>query len=239
MNGNCSSQACRRAMRLQVRRINHHRSRRGARIGQGRKDPIKHARLRPAHETVVECLVRPKDRRCILAHQPVADHVVRREIDPLDRFLVLLTPADHPPVIDTRNAARLVRKKRLQALKLRLGQPEVVVGHRKLPTFGSRNHISTVRGIPFMDPEPRCLIPRFDGAIHSLEWKEALWDKFVTGAPRTVTRQAISEGNLPRGHARSPSSNTAIASFDRGVEQRARYQSEDGREVAEAADCRG
>ncbi|WP_300075050.1 hypothetical protein, partial [uncultured Ruegeria sp.] len=25
----------------------------------------------------------------------------------------------------------------------------------------------------------RCLIPRFDGAIHSLEWKEALWDKFV------------------------------------------------------------
>ena len=30
----------------------------------------------------------------------------------------------------------------------------------------------------------RCLIPRFDGAILSKEWKEALWDKFVTGAPR-------------------------------------------------------
>lgn len=27
-----------------------------------------------------------------------------------------------------------------------------------------------------------CLIPRFDGAILSQEWKEALWDKFVTGA---------------------------------------------------------
>ena len=25
----------------------------------------------------------------------------------------------------------------------------------------------------------RCLIPRFDGAILSQEWKEALWDKFV------------------------------------------------------------
>ena len=25
----------------------------------------------------------------------------------------------------------------------------------------------------------RCLIPRFDGVILSLEWKEALWDKFV------------------------------------------------------------
>ncbi|MFT7310038.1 MAG: hypothetical protein ACI853_000522, partial [Paracoccaceae bacterium] len=30
----------------------------------------------------------------------------------------------------------------------------------------------------------RCLIPRFDGAICSLEWKEALWDKYVTAAPR-------------------------------------------------------
>lgn len=29
-----------------------------------------------------------------------------------------------------------------------------------------------------------CLIPRFDGAILSLEGKEAMWDKYVTGAPR-------------------------------------------------------
>ncbi|MBQ0803914.1 MAG: hypothetical protein KBT65_03430 [Sulfitobacter sp.] len=34
---------------------------------------------------------------------------------------------------------------------------------------------------------PRCLIPWFDGAIYSLEWKEALWDKFVMGAPRPRT----------------------------------------------------
>ncbi len=32
-----------------------------------------------------------------------------------------------------------------------------------------------------------CLIPRFDGVILSKEWKEALWDKFVTGAPRPRT----------------------------------------------------
>jgi hypothetical protein len=32
-----------------------------------------------------------------------------------------------------------------------------------------------------------CLIPRFDGVILSQEWKEALWDKFVTGAPRPRT----------------------------------------------------
>jgi len=29
-----------------------------------------------------------------------------------------------------------------------------------------------------------CLIPRFDGAIRSLEWKEAIWDRYVMGAPR-------------------------------------------------------
>jgi hypothetical protein len=27
---------------------------------------------------------------------------------------------------------------------------------------------------------PSCLIPGFDGVIHSLEWKEAIWDRFVT-----------------------------------------------------------
>ncbi len=33
----------------------------------------------------------------------------------------------------------------------------------------------------------RCLIARFDGAILSQKWREALWDKFVTGAPRPRT----------------------------------------------------
>ena len=37
------------------------------------------------------------------------------------------------------------------------------------------------------DRTPRCLIPWFAGAILSQEWKEALWDKFVTGAPRPRT----------------------------------------------------
>ena len=33
----------------------------------------------------------------------------------------------------------------------------------------------------------RCLIPRFDGAILSLEWKEAIWDRYVTGASQSRT----------------------------------------------------
>ena len=37
----------------------------------------------------------------------------------------------------------------------------------------------------------RCLIPRFDGAILSQGWKEAVWDKFVTGAPRPRTLSVL------------------------------------------------
>ena len=44
----------------------------------------------------------------------------------------------------------------------------------------------------------RCLIPRFNGVILSQEWKEALWDKFVTGAPRqrTLSEQQYSDRKL-------------------------------------------
>ena len=43
-----------------------------------------------------------------------------------------------------------------------------------------------------------CLIPRFDGVIFSLEWKEALWDKFVIAAPRprTPSEQQYSDRKL-------------------------------------------
>jgi hypothetical protein len=44
----------------------------------------------------------------------------------------------------------------------------------------------------------RCLIPQFDGAILSQEWKEALWDKFVMAAPRprTPSEQQYSDRKL-------------------------------------------
>ncbi|RFF42591.1 hypothetical protein DZD52_01295 [Xanthomonas nasturtii] len=41
----------------------------------------------------------------------------------------------------------------------------------------------------------RCLIPGFDGALFSHEWKEALWARFCMGAPlrqrRSVERYKI------------------------------------------------
>lgn len=36
-----------------------------------------------------------------------------------------------------------------------------------------------------------CLISRFDGVVLSSDWKEALLDKFVTGAPRPRTPSAL------------------------------------------------
>ncbi len=49
-----------------------------------------------------------------------------------------------------------------------------------------------------LDTQPRCLIPRFDGAILSLEWKEAAWDRYVMGAPRprTPSEQQYSDRKL-------------------------------------------
>jgi hypothetical protein len=37
---------------------------------------------------------------------------------------------------------------------------------------------------------PRCLVPGFDGAFFSAEWKEALWGRFTTGAPQRL-RQSV------------------------------------------------
>ena len=44
-----------------------------------------------------------------------------------------------------------------------------------------------------------CLIPGFDGAIHPLEWKEAVLDRYVTGGsrPRTLTEQQYTDRKLP------------------------------------------
>ncbi len=40
--------------------------------------------------------------------------------------------------------------------------------------------------------KPRCLIPGFDGALFSLEWRDALWDRFYMAAPRRQ-RQSVEQ----------------------------------------------
>jgi hypothetical protein len=39
----------------------------------------------------------------------------------------------------------------------------------------------------------RCSVPAFDGTIFAIEWKEALWARFYTGAPRQL-RQSPGSG---------------------------------------------
>ena len=106
-------------MSLEVCRIDHHRV--GCLVlgGQGSKDLVEDADPAPADEAVVECFVRAIDRGCIAPHQAVAD-----DMD---------NAADHLAVVYPGNATRLVGQKRLEMRKLRLAEPEMVIGHRKLP----------------------------------------------------------------------------------------------------------
>ncbi|HET6379344.1 MAG TPA: hypothetical protein VFG05_13700 [Methylocella sp.] len=60
---------------------------------------------------------------------------------------------------------------------------------------GDFDRASVDRGIVEAAIELSCLIPGFDGAFLSREWKDALWDKFCTAAPprqrRSVERYKI------------------------------------------------
>ena len=47
------------------------------------------------------------------------------------------------------------------------------------------NDVKTSAGVT------RCLIPGFDGAIFSQAWKDILWDRYVTGAPRPRTQSEL------------------------------------------------
>src|SRR3954447_14129159 len=40
-----------------------------------------------------------------------------------------------------------------------------------------------------------CLVPGFDGALFSLEWKDALWAKFCMGAPAR-RRQCVARSSI-------------------------------------------
>ena len=88
---------------------------------------------------------------------------------------------------------------------------------------------------PVKKPRARCLIPRFDGAILSQKWKEALWDKFVTGAPRPRTPSERQYSDPPPGRVMR-SMIPRGASFALGAEQGTRHQSQDGCQMAEAGD---
>ncbi|AWN44743.1 universal stress protein [Methylobacterium durans] len=56
--------------------------------------------------------------------------------------------------------------------------------------FSRHAHADAERTLTEAEQEARCLIPGFDGAVFSREWKDALWARFSTGAPRRQ-RQSV------------------------------------------------
>ena len=122
-------------------RVDHDGAGRSVHRSQFFENPVEYAKSGPAHEPVVECLMRAVTIRSIAPHQPIAN-----DVD---------DTADHTRIVNTRHALRFVRQQGLKPGELLACEPEVVVEHRKLPTFGSLNHISDQIVILFMGPEPR------------------------------------------------------------------------------------
>lgn len=114
-------------MSFDRRGIDQHPRRRTACRRQGPEDVRPNAFRRPAHEAIVECL---------------AWSIDRRRIDPAAAgFEHMDDPADDPPVVHTRLAPRVSRKKRFKPRELLLAQPETISIHEWSP-FGdleSRN----------------------------------------------------------------------------------------------------
>jgi len=81
------------------------------------------------------------------------------------------------------------------------------------------------------------LIPWFDGAIYSLEWKEALWDKFVMGAPRPRT-PSEQQYRDPLADRVMRSMIPRSASYERGAKPGTGDQCQNGCQVAQAQDAR-
>tara|TARA_R110000737_G_scaffold202952_1_gene222120 strand:+ start:1829 stop:2248 length:420 start_codon:yes stop_codon:yes gene_type:complete len=82
------------------------------------------------------------------------------------------------------------------------------------------------------------LIPRFDGAILSQAWKEALCDLFVTAAPRQRTPSELQYSDPLPGSVMRNMVPTG-ASFARAAKQRVGQYSQDSSKMAQACDARG
>ena len=109
------AQAGRRAMCLWMRRVDHRRPTRGGLRGRSREDAVEDAGLAPAHEPIVERLVR------IVAGRRVATH--RAGEDDVD------DARDNASVINPGHVPHLAREQWLKEGKLSLGYPEIVVGY--------------------------------------------------------------------------------------------------------------
>src|ERR1700676_4237283 len=113
--------------------------------GQGGKDGLPDAALGPANEAIVECLLRPIDRRTIGPASP--------------RLQRLNDTAQHASVIDPLLAACVGWQQGRDPSPLRIGKPEKL-GHITTSLPKAVNHAGAAVGIPLMGPDPRAVLNR-------------------------------------------------------------------------------
>ncbi len=80
------------------------------------------------------------------------------------------------------HVATLMRKMGIKALYRRPNTSKPEPGHKVFPYLLRKLAVTRANQVWAM-----CLIPRIDGAILSAVWKEALWDRYATAAPRPRT----------------------------------------------------
>jgi hypothetical protein len=115
--------------------------------GQGAEDVFPYPALGPAHEAVVERLLRTVDARAI--GPPAA---TTQGVD---------DPAQHPTIIHPLLAAHVGRQQRLDPSPLRIRKPKEI-RHPTPPTSEAVNHAPANSGILLLGPDPGSLLQRFE-----------------------------------------------------------------------------
>lgn len=108
--------------------------------GQRAEDPFPNPTLGPAHEAIVERLLRSIDIARAVGPAPATPERVD-------------DPAQHPAIVDTVHAANILRQQRLDPSPLRIRKPKEISHLQRLPSE-TLNYTPPNNGIQLMGPDP-------------------------------------------------------------------------------------
>ena len=104
------------------------------------EDTLPNAALGPAHEAVVERLLRTVDVPWAIGPAPAA-------------FQRMDDPAQHTAIVDPIHAAHVGRQERLDPSPLNIRKPKEI-SHLIASPHEAMNHNTAAKGIPLMGPDP-------------------------------------------------------------------------------------